>query len=369
MEIRVNTSELKGLSKGWTCASMRRGILSITDGSLVIENVPYQGDCEASDVPLQTSRDTNYMKGAGLVVSFVNWCEADGFCPANCEPIQVLTDNLKGSLSWLYGATSRDEGRPNLLGIHIESNSGIVDMVATDGHRLGWDQAINEFNTDNFNVNIRRDVINSALKLAGKKGNLGTMEIYRELEPVMSQKLEGCNPDGTKIFSEPAQMIEADGTPRFKLTRHNVRFTGLPGYYWHDAMINLEYPEFRRIVPAGFRIEPKMCFSALKAFVKVASKVVSKDKTPLCRLRFETGLVSVYVRDGNNEKVEEVLECDYQGETFEIAYNVRYLLEALEGMTGEPDDKIKFYIKGEASASLLIDGDRKAVIMPVRIRQ
>lgn len=347
MELKINASELKAFGKMTAVSAvMNDGILSLFNYDVQRDGVPYVRTDEVQEGELAyafATINTMTLSGAGEYVKLSKW----NFDDTPCHELamgnlcaEIKTENLKASLAWLVEAASHDERRPNLNGVFVEVKDGIVDLVSTDGHRLGWDEAINEIDGQGDSRNIiSRVCIEKALKLAGKRGDLGTMQIYSKY----------------------------------------VRFTGLPEYTFINAVIQLEYPEFRRVIPSGFSYNFRVDFAAVKAFVARGVKInrAARNKVPIMYFDVTNDSVTVSVNDGNLETVSEVLAggfteprpvvegCD--GERFKIAFNVNYMQDALDGMTGEPDNTVILRCKGAASACLMQDGNRKCVLMPVRM--
>lgn len=369
MELKINASEFKVFGKD----GKKYGVMAIFNGDslalstpdLYVEKVPFDmTDIEGIEDGNMICRvNGDQIKGAGAFIRVKDWA-IGGENPLplaigqgdTLNEYQVNVDGFKNSLSWLLQASSYDEGRPNLQGVHVAVKDGLVDMVATDGHRLGWDQAINEVDCPDCAFTIRNTAIETALKLVGKKGDIGTMTIRESVYP------SGCLRDSM------------------------VSFTGIPNVHFPKGVIDLEYPEFRKVIPnSGFEFSFTAEFQAIKAFVKENQKVAKSPgmyagrySDPLVMFNVRNDGVRVYVKDGNGEVISQELRGGFavkrepnqetgETESFEIAFNVNYLKDALDGMTGEPDDTITFNCKGAASACLIQDRDRKCVIMPVRM--
>jgi len=230
-------------------------------------------------------------------------------------------------------AMSVDEGRPNLNGINISisptETGATVDAVATDGHRLSW---------------LSRPIETSAPveRVSAILHRKGVADLKRFLDGV-------------------------EGDVKVGFLRNAVVFTIDTGYLL-VRQIELEYPEFRKVIPSGFRFTVDMDREELVSAVKWAQPSISSDnKSPIIRLRFESGKAVVMARDPERGDANTSMDVAFEGEAFEIAYNNRYLLEALSAVT---EQTITLSIKGEASASLLTspsDDGLRQVIMPVRM--
>ncbi|HOD06570.1 DNA polymerase III subunit beta [Myxococcota bacterium] len=229
-------------------------------------------------------------------------------------------------------AMSMDEGRPNLNGINIsvvpDGTSVQVDAVATDGHRLSW-------------LSRTLEGVEGAERVSAILHRKGVADLKRFLEGY-------------------------EGMVRVGFLRNAVVFRIDSGYLM-VRQIELEYPEFRKVVPSGFRFSVDIDRDELISAVRWTLPSIAQEKTPLVRLKFEPGSVTVMARDPERGDASTSVDVAYEGESFEIAYNNRYLLDALSAMG---DKSVRLSIKGEASASLLTstgDDGLKQVIMPVRI--
>jgi DNA polymerase-3 subunit beta len=96
--------------------------------------------------------------------------------------------------------------------------------------------------------------------------------------------------------------------------------------------------------------------------------VMASDKTAGTRLMGEGGGLRVSCENIElGEAEEEVPVESYNGPSFRMGFNSRYLLEALEMVEGE---KVRVELSGELDPGLIrpLDSDSPlAVIMPMRI--
>jgi len=69
----------------------------------------------------------------------------------------------------------------------------------------------------------------------------------------------------------------------------------------------------------------------------------------------------------------ETLKCDYNGEHFEIAFNLRYLKDAVENLEGETEENVIEVRFNEQNKPVILkpkteSEDLIMLIMPVRLR-
>ena len=85
------------------------------------------------------------------------------------------------------------------------------------------------------------------------------------------------------------------------------------------------------------------------------------------RLQLAPGLLRATVHNPEQEEAEEEIEVSYDGEEFEIGFNVAYFLDALGAIDAE---RVSVRLT-DANSSCLVQGENdtecKYVIMPMRL--
>lgn len=357
MELKINKGEFAGLigrgSYIRLIARFDNGRLSIDSHTAKRNNVQFETVAGAteSEYPFGAFAfvDASTVKSAATFVRVNDWQANDKPEESPAAPVAeyaVNFDGMKEAVKYLREYASEDEGRPNLCGVHFANKGTDLDVVAVNGHILCWDKAENTADNPGgeFAVTITNACLDAALKLVGKKGNLGTMRVKAfKLEKFWN----GETPKGDAI----------------------VTFDGLPDYEFRGTT-GLDYPEFRKVIPTEM-VYP-MDFTAdresLMGFAKVAKKAAGRSIAPLVTLIPAVGGLLPTFKDGNNETVScETLAIPETPDAWtgmKIAYNAGYLFTILSGFVGE---KVRFCVKGEATATSIREGNRVAVLMPVRI--
>lgn len=106
-----------------------------------------------------------------------------------------------------------------------------------------------------------------------------------------------------------------------------------PNTFISTLLLDAEFPEYEIIIPAerpfGFTIEAEILYPALKR-VAVVTDVTYKH------VRFNVRQNSLELESGNPElgNANEVLDIDYNGGDFSIAFNVKYVLDSIQVMAG-----------------------------------
>jgi len=253
--------------------------------------------------------------------------------PATTDEVRMPRELLLEMIDRVGFAMSADEGRPNLNGVFVrfdaaEGGVARVEMVATDGHRL---------------ARLVREVSAEGLGQA-----LGVI-VHRKGVAELKRFLDGVDGDVTVGFQ-----------------RNAVVFRVATGYLL-VRQIELEYPDYQRVVPADFRWRFTVDRAELSRAVQRAAIVISGDKTPLVRMKLEPGRLQVLAQDPEKGDAHSELDIGYDGESLEIAYNNKYLLDALNAL---PAGDVALQVKDLGSATVVQCPDDPGIlqlIMPVRV--
>lgn len=243
-------------------------------------------------------------------------------------PVEALIDGLRGSLF----ATSSDETKQVLTGVHITAGSEGLEFAATDGHRLSVVQTTNdeEGSEAEFGVTV-----------PGKA--------LRELE----------------------RMLQANGTG----TAISVRFDqGQLVFEWANQrltsrLLEGQYPNYRQLIPRQFSrqmsVDRRQFISALERIAVLADQKNSIVKLSLSNAAQEI-VLSVDAQDVGSGR--EAIAAQVSGEDLDIAFNVKYLLEGLKAFN-TTDVQMQFNTSTSPSIVTPLGGLKMTyLVMPVQIR-
>ena len=250
----------------------------------------------------------------------------------NIDPIEsplefsVSQQQLKKLIEQTQFSMAQQDVRYYLNGLMLELNNNLLRAVATDGHRL----AVCETEAE-LPVSELRQVI-----LPRK----GVTELMRLLE-------------------------ESDSTARIQLGENHIRVE-LPDISFTSKLIDGKFPDYQQVIPKDPpRIVTCGRQTLYEAFHRAA--VLSNEKYRGMRLTLSPNLLKATVHNPEQEEAEEELEVGYNGEEFEIGFNVSYFLDALSALKSE---QVSIGMI-DANHSCLIQGDSDAnsryVIMPMRL--
>jgi DNA polymerase III subunit beta len=247
-------------------------------------------------------------------------------------PIELLSEGLRGSLF----ATSSDESKQVLTGVHIVSDTDNLEFAATDGHRLSVVQALSaEAETENGARIAEFDVTIPAKAL-------------RELERMLQMNAA----DAVAVRFDQGQLV---------FEWENQRLT--------SRLLEGQYPNYRQLIPRQFSrqmtIDRRLFISALERVAVLADQRNSIVKLSVNSVEQEV-VVSVDAQDVGSAR--ESVQAQISGEDLDIAFNVKYLLEGLKVLT-TAEVQMQFNTATSPSVVTPLGGVKMTyLVMPVQIR-
>ncbi len=227
-------------------------------------------------------------------------------------------------------AISTEETRYYLNGLYlhtvVEGGSQKLRAVATDGHPL------------------------ALAEMAAPEGSAGA--------PVVIVP--------RKTVSEARRLLEDAGeTVDLQVSAQKVRFE-FGGAALTSKVIDGNFPDYVRVIP---RDNDRVMMVDNKLFAKAVDRVatISAEKSRSVRMAIEPGRIILTVRNMEAGQAVEELEVDYGGESFELSFNARYLLDVTDQIGGE---LAEFRFGGPNDPALVLDPtdpDVRYVLMPLRV--
>lgn len=231
-------------------------------------------------------------------------------------------------------AAGRDDTLPTLTGIRMELEAGTVTMAATDRYRL----AVREFAWTPQSADVSAQVLIPARTLADTAKSLATVD------EVMIALSSGGAGDG---------LIGFEGAGRRTTTR----------------LLDGEFPRYRSLLPNESSAVAVVETSHLVETVKRVALVAERN-TPV-RLAFDGSEVSVRAGTGDDAQADEAVECSFEGDPIDIAFNPAYLLDGLSAVSSARTQFSFTQANRPAVLSGLQDDtpsqDYRYLLMPVRL--
>lgn len=213
-----------------------------------------------------------------------------------------------------------DESRESLNGILIHKVEDKLRFVASDGFRLAY----NEFNfNDNCeDVLVPKKTVNELSKLQSDS-NKEDLYLYLNNNMIMIEH-------GNTILI--SKLKEA------------------------------KFPNYKDVIPSN----PYKLYLNKNEILETLKRVsiISEENTKSTILNIEESRLTVKSNNADIGYAEDEINAEYNGIPFEVCFNAKFLIEAIEPLNTE---KIQIELKDSQTAAVL-SGDEcyKAVLMPIR---
>lgn len=229
-------------------------------------------------------------------------------------------------------AAATDESRPVLTTLMLEPQAETLTFAATDGFRLS--EAIKPAN--NLNLDTNKPLLLPA-KIIGEMIRLGN--------DLQAEKL------WIDITTQSNQIAMKVGEIEF-----------------FSKFIDAAYPEYKRIIPNEFVTTINAESEELLQAVKLAS-VFAKDAGSL--IKFEVNPAAGELKIGAQSAAlgqnHSTISITGEGEEISIAFNARFLLDALNAFT---NGKLVIKFKGSLAPMLIQEPEKpdfRHIIMPIKV--
>jgi len=268
-------------------------------------------------------------------------------------PIEALTQGLGGTLF----ATSSDETKQVLTGVHLTVQQDSLEFAATDGHRLAVVETTNQ-NAEDDSVSVAvatqgesseaSEQVEPASDTSGLEFTLPARAL-RELERTIAMR-QGT--DTVMLHFEQGQIVFQGGDQRLT-----------------SRTLEGQYPAYRQLIPRQFQrqitIERRQLLSAVERIAVLADQKNNIVKFSIDSINQQLSL-SVEAQDVGSGR--ESMPAQVSGDSLDIAFNVKYLIDGLKALS---TSDIQMQMNTADSPVILTPlGGLKMtyLIMPVQIR-
>lgn len=259
----------------------------------------------------------------------------------NAEPINLPTSALLEGLKGSLFATSPDETKQVLTGVHLTAKQDSLEFAATDGHRLAVVETTNQDVAEGEEPQSNHDMEEFEVTVPARA--------LRELERMV----------GTRQVSESLTLYIDQGQVIFELANQRITSRTLEG----------QYPNYRLLIPNAFErqitLDRRQLLSALERIAVLADQ---KNNLVKFTIDSDNQQVSLSVEAQDVGKGRESLPAQVSGDNIDIAFNVKYLMDGLKAL---PATEIQLQLNGATSPVILTPlGGLKMtyLVMPVQIR-
>jgi len=238
--------------------------------------------------------------------------------------VKVADSTLGEMIQKTVFSVSNEETRHVLMGALFQVEGKKMRMVSTDGHRLSY--------------------------------------VEKDITPA-SQNVHAIVP--AKAMHEMAKALDgADGEVELSFTDNHV-FLEKNDFMLVSRLIDGQFPNYDQVIPKKTDVSFTVLREEFEHVVKAVALMAS-DRSNNIKVNLKPGEALVHAVTPDVGEAEESCEIQYQGGEMTIAFNARYVLDALRAMGGE---KVEFRLSGPLSPALLVPAagaDSKFVIMPMR---
>ena len=254
--------------------------------------------------------------------------------------LQLQASGLVQALKGTLFASSGDEAKQRLTGVHLSFTDKNLEAAATDGHRLAVLQV--------------EDALQAAADASqGDESVFAVTLPARSLREVERLMAGWRSEDPISLFCDRGQVV-------FLAADQMVTSRTLEG----------TYPNYRQLIPDGFSrtltMDRRALVGALERIAVLADQhnnVVKFSSQP------ESGVVLISADAQDVGSGSESLAAELSGDAIQIAFNVRYMLDGLKAMAG---DRVVLHCNAPTTPAVLRPaGERDGftyLVMPVQIR-
>lgn len=242
----------------------------------------------------------------------------------NANKIVLSQAKLKNLLESVQYAMAHQDVRYYLNGILLIIENNKMKAVATDGHRLAYNESLIDGDHKKHETILPRKAVTELCKL------LSNSEEIIELEFAPQQV--------KAIFSDIVLITK---------------------------IIEGKFPDYERVIPK-YNNQLAMNRVLIQQSLQRAA-ILSNEKFRGVRFVLTEKNLSIISSNSEQEEAQEEIETDYHGEALDIGFNINYLLDGVNNINS---DTITLSFGDPNSSILITDPENKEfryVVMPMRI--
>mgnify|MGYP002853719984 FL=1 len=244
------------------------------------------------------------------------------------QSMQITVDDLRQCIDMTLFAAITNESRRNLMGVCLSSiGDQKMRWLSTDGHRLAQIAK----SVDSLNFEMDKEVIVPRKALT---------EVRRVAE----------------LFGESVNIT---------FDNRVMQFSG-KAIIFKTRLIEGKFPNCDSIIPKDNTLEIIVDREHFISSLRIVSSISSEKLRPV-KLIISPGTLKLESEKADYGEVVDEIEIEYEGESFEIGFNSRYLLDVLSVLESK---KVKLECKNSMSPTVIKSPDDESflsVIMPLRV--
>jgi DNA polymerase III subunit beta len=243
----------------------------------------------------------------------------------------VAASDLDNLVSQTGFSMATQDARHFLNGMFLEISKNKITVVATDGHRLSMSSTGTENPVDEaMSCIIPRKCIT---------------EIKRIL---------------TTFKDNKENIVE------FMVTNREI-IIKINNFIVKSKLIEGNYPDYKKVFPESLPHKLTTNKQDLKSALQRMS-ILSNEQFKGVKLSLNKTDITLSTNNPSLEEGEDSIPCEYSGESFDIGFNLSYLLEVIDVISS---DNIEIQLNNADSGCLISSNDEtsmnKYIIMPMRV--
>jgi len=246
--------------------------------------------------------------------------------PAGASAHLTLSQkSLRALIGLVQYAMAQQDIRYYLNGLLMLVEDGQLRLVATDGHRLAYASMKLDAALPRQEVIVPRKTVVELNKLL--------MDVDDEVKVEVSATQAAFNFGSIELVSK---------------------------------LVDGKFPDYTRVIPTQHKNKLEIDRDVLRQALQRAA-ILSNEKFRGVRWVLTRDSLKIVSSNAEQEEAQEEMEVSYDGDSLDIGFNVNYLLDVLNNVTGA---KLECAFGDSSSSALLTFAsvpDFKYVVMPMRI--
>ena len=253
----------------------------------------------------------------------------------NIEPNSFLK-----ALKLTIFASSNDDSKQLLTGVNFTFKQKYLESAATDGHRLAVVLVSNQ------------DTMEDKENLLPNDEDLSVTIPTRSLREIEKLLTLRSNENSIKLFYDKGQVV-------FISSNQIITTRTLEG----------KYPNYSQLIPDTFsKLFTFNTKNLIEALERIA--ILADQQSSVIKIKLDENDLAIISADAQDiGSANESLPVSYSGDKFDIAFNVRYLLEGLKVISCE---KVVLKCNQSTTPAVLVPEDNfnsfTYLVMPVQVR-
>ena len=289
-------------------------------------------ELNGSEIDLEVDEKNIFSVRCGSSFYKIHGLGADEFPPLpkfkDDKKVSLAQETVKAMMRKTSFAVSSDESRCVLNGIFISLKDHKMTLVATDGRRLAL--------------------------------------VDEEVD--ISEKSSGEFIVPAKAVTELNRLLQDKGDVEIKFGENQASFALKDDKGFSVLLITKliegNYPNYRQVIPAETKERVPLNREEFLQALRRA-EIMTSEKANSVRLTFGKNNLAITANSPEVGEARESLAVNYKGKEMAIAFNPRYLIDALAALT---EDEVFFELVDELSPGVLkINGPFLYVVMPMRL--